>query len=137
MLRVRFGKRSIWGGLGGVIVMVAVAGCYGGGGGAPHDPVLDMGLGSPPEVASKPAGLKNDDGMSHFRQGHFDTSTEFFQAAIKAAPDLAEAHFNLALALDQMGKHPEATEQFAKAKELAPNNPKITGNEILKKHTGA
>lgn len=115
-------------------LLLLIQGCGAGGGGRPRDPVLDMVLKSPDAVASSAAGMKNDEGVSHFVQSHWDASADFFQQAIKADPNMAEAHFNLALALDQMGKHPEASEHFAKAHELGASNPKIAENEILKKH---
>lgn len=114
-------------------LIVLVNGC-GAGGGRPHDPVLDMVLKSPGAVARAPAGLKNDEGVSHFMQSHWDTSVDFFRQAVNADPSMAEAHFNLALALDQMGNHAAATEHFIKANELGASNPKIAENEILKKH---
>jgi Flp pilus assembly protein TadD len=115
-------------------LIVLVQGCGAGGGGRPRDPVLDMVLKSPDAVASSAAGMKNDEGVSHFVQSHWDASADFFKQAIKADPNMAEAHFNLALALDQMGNHPEASEHFTKAHELGASNPKIAENEILKKH---
>ncbi len=84
------------------------------------------------------AGQKeNDEGVDHYGQGHFDVAEGHFRKAIKADAKLAEAHFNLALALDKLDKHGEATEHFKKAAELAPDNPKIADSPILKKHTGA
>lgn len=52
---------------------------------------------------------------------------------------LAEAHYNLdnlALALDKLGKHGEATAHFKMALELAPEDPKIRDSGILKTHVG-
>lgn len=57
-----------------------------------------------------------------------------FQEAVKADDKLAQAHYNLALALDQMGKHKEATEQFDHAAHLAPKDPAIAESPILKGH---
>ena len=54
----------------------------------------------------------------------------------KADANLAEAHYNLALSLDKMGKHEDATGSFKKAAELAPTNPAIKDSPILKKHLG-
>jgi Tfp pilus assembly protein PilF len=63
-------------------------------------------------------------------------ASEGFTKAIKADANLAEAHYNLALSLDKMGKHEDATGSFKKAAELAPTNPAIKDSPILKKHLG-
>jgi Tfp pilus assembly protein PilF len=78
----------------------------------------------------------NDEGVGHYRQGHWDVSEGHFRKALKADANLAEAHFNLALALDKMGKHDEATASFKRALELAPNKVAIKDSPILKKHLG-
>jgi len=108
--------------------------CYGGSGGPPKSPAVGMALEAPSGSANREAAMKNDEGLGHLKQEHWETSAGYFQDAIKLDPNLAEAHFNLALAYDEMGKHGEASDQFKKAKELAPNNPKIVDNDILKKH---
>lgn len=86
--------------------------------------------------ASSPGRADNDEGVSHYKQGHWDVATDWFKKAVKADPNLAEAHYNLALALDKMGKHDEATAAFKKAIELAPTNLAIKDSTILKKHVG-
>jgi tetratricopeptide (TPR) repeat protein len=73
--------------------------------------------------ASSPGRAINDEGVGHYKQGHWDAN-------------LAEAHYNLALSLDKMGKHEDATGSFKKAAELAPTNPAIKDSPILKKHLG-
>ncbi len=78
----------------------------------------------------------NDEGVSHYKQGHWDVASDWFKKAIKADPNLAEASYNLALSLDKMGKHEDATASFKKAAELAPTNPAIKDSPILKKHLG-
>jgi Tfp pilus assembly protein PilF len=88
-------------------------------------------------TASGGAGAEqNNEGVSHFEQGHLDVAKGHFEKALAADPNLAEAHYNMALVHDGMGSHEQATEEFKKAAELAPNNPKIVQSEILKKHTG-
>jgi len=86
--------------------------------------------------ASSAGRADNDDGVGHYRQGHWDVAEGHFRKALKADANLAEAHFNLALALDKMGKHDEATASFKKALELAPAKVAIKDSPILKKHVG-
>jgi Tfp pilus assembly protein PilF len=69
--------------------------------------------------ASSAGRADNDEGVGHYRQGHWDVAEGHFRKSLKADANLAEAHFNLALALDKMGKHDEATASFKKALELA------------------
>lgn len=91
----------------------------------------DAPLQAPP---SSPARMENDEGVSHYQQGHWDVAHEHLTKAVKADPNSAAAHYNLALTLDKMGKHEDATAEFKKALELAPTDPAIKDSEILKKH---
>ena len=86
--------------------------------------------------ASSPGRADNDEGVGHYKQAHWDVAADWFKKAIKADPNLAEAHYNLALSLDKMGKHEDATASFKKASEQAPTNPAIKDSPILKKHLG-
>lgn len=86
--------------------------------------------------ASSAGRADNDEGVGHYRQGHWDVAETHFRKALKTDANLAEAHFNLGLALDKMGKHDEATASFKKALELAPNKIAIKDSPILKKHVG-
>ena len=55
--------------------------------------------------------------------------------ALKAAPgSKAEAHYDVALALDKTGDHKAATEHFKTAYDLGKNNPDIQNSGILKAH---
>jgi Tfp pilus assembly protein PilF len=111
------------------LLILAVACDYGKSGGG--TPAADSALMSPASSAGR---MDNDEGVGHYKQGHWDVSEGHFRKAITADPNLAEAHYNLALTLDKMGKHEEATTEFKKAAELAPTNPAIKDSAILKKH---
>ena len=76
----------------------------------------------------------NAEGVNHFQQGHFDVAQEHFNKALAANANLVEGHYNLALALDKLGNHGEATNHFKKALELAPEDPRIKDSGILKAH---
>lgn len=89
---------------------------------------------------SAPAGsagrMENDEGIGHYQQSHWDVAESHFRKAVQTDPNLAEAHFNLALALDKMGKHEDAKAEFKKAADLASNKPEIKDSPILKQHLG-
>ena len=76
----------------------------------------------------------NAEGVNHFQQGHWDVAQEHFNKALAANANLVEGHYNLALALDKMGNHGEATNHFKKALELAPEDPRIKDSGILQAH---
>lgn len=116
-------------------LVAMVTSCYQQPGKGPQKaPAVEMALKAAKDGPNKTGAMKNDEGVSHLIQEHWDKSNEFFREAIAADPDLAVAHFNLALSLDALGQHPEATEHFQKANELAPEDARITDNEILKAH---
>lgn len=124
----------------GCLFLVAIAffsfsACYsreGGGGSTSQIPALM----SPVDISNKDAAAKNNEGVDHLVQTHYDISEKLFREAVELKPDFAEAHFNLGIALDGMGKHEEATEAFKKAIEAGSGNPKIAENAVLKKHLG-
>lgn len=83
------------------------------------------------------AGAKeNDEGVTHFQQEHWDVAQEHFNKALAINPDLPEGQYNLALALDKLGNHGEATNHFNLALNLAPEDPRIKDSGILKAHVG-
>lgn len=115
----------------GIASILLLSACYGSGGS--NSRVQIPSLMSPGTVTGD-AASKNNEGVDHLVQGHYDVALKFFQEALAAKPDFAEAHFNMAISLDGMGKHAEATTAFQKAKEFGGDNQKIVESTILKKH---
>lgn len=126
-------KRTVFFSL--IVMSLVVASCSEQTGKGPlKSPAVGMALKAPNDAPNKEAAMKNDEAVSHLVQEHWDITAKQLREAIVLDPNLPEAHFNLGLTLDEMGDHSGATEHFQKAKELAPDNPKIVENEILKKH---
>lgn len=88
----------------------------------------DLGLIAP---SISPGRAQNDQGISHLRAGHWALAATYFRTAIAADTALAEAHFNLGLALDRLGKTSEAKTAFRHALGLAPGNSKISQSPRL------
>lgn len=78
-----------------------------------------------PSGANAIAARHNDEGIQAYSQGQLDSAKQHFEAAIKASPSLAEAHYNLGMVLYKMGAEGEANPHFMKAADLAP------GNEVI------
>ncbi len=74
------------------------------------------------------------EGMAHYDQGHWDVAKKHFQQAVQMDQRSAEAHYDLALALDKSGDHQGAIEHFKAAKELGKDNPQIQKSGILQAH---
>ena len=117
-----------------VIALFTLAACYGSGGGGGAGGQIPA-LMAPADMSNKEAAAKNNEGVDHLVQGHWDVALKNFDEAIAAKSNFAEAHFNRGIALDGKGDHAGATEAFKKAKEFGGSNPKITENAVLKKHT--
>src|SRR5205807_5445665 len=59
-------------------------------------------------------------GLERLKNGDVAAAVEKFREAVRLAPDSAQAHFQLALALRRMGRQQEARAEFAAAQRLAP-----------------
>lgn len=98
--------------------------------------LADMGKDAVPLKAA--AGSKAEShitaGIEHYGKGHWDVAKKHFSEAEKADPQSAEAHYDLALALDKSGDHKGAVEHFQRAQTLGKDNMEIQQSEILKKH---
>ncbi len=95
-------------------------------------PIGKMALTAPEGYGNKTAEARNQDGIDHLLREHWRKAEADFGRALEADPNLAAAHFNLALSLDPQEKRGEAGMHFKKAVELAPDDPRIRENEILK-----
>jgi len=84
--------------------------------------------------ADSPGQEENAKGISHFNEGHWKTAAEHFMKAVEADKNLAEAHYNLAIALHKQGNHGDASKRFKHAYDLAPKNPAIAESDTLKSH---
>src|ERR1051326_1620194 len=81
---------------------------------------------------TSPGHADNAEGLEHYAQGQWDLAAHHFRRVTLADPDLAEGYFNLALAMDKLGKPHDARAAFKKAVELAPGDQRIKDASILK-----
>jgi len=93
------------------------------------DPALKF-----PSGANAEANKHNEEGISHYNQGHFDVALKHFQMASKIAPNVGEAHYNEALSLDALDRHGDATNHFYAARKHANGNAAILKSGILNAH---
>ncbi len=74
------------------------------------------------------------EGNRLFREGRWEGARQQFQAAVEAQPDLAEAHYNLALAMDFMGDGAGAKPHYITAANLAPGHKVIWNSPPLRRY---
>ena len=86
------------------------------------------------EGSSADAHKHNEEGISHFNQGHYDVALKHFQMASKIDPAVGESHYNEALCLDKLGRHGDATNHFYAARKHAHGNHAILKSGILNDH---
>jgi Flp pilus assembly protein TadD len=88
-----------------------------------------------PTESDPEANTHNDEGILHYKEGHFDIALKHFREAGKTQSEIGEIHFNEALALDKLGDHGSASEHFKMAQENANGNALILESKILLAHT--
>lgn len=88
-----------------------------------------------PAGANAEAVKHNNEGIEHYKAGHFDVALQHFEGAAKAESKWGEVHFNEALALDKMGKHADASMHFKSAQKMAGGNKAILESAVLLAHT--
>ena len=67
-------------------------------------------------------------GLIAFQQKQFDKAIDHFHTAIRINPNLADAHFNLALALHRLNRNAEALPEIERALEMNPHDE--TGQQL-------
>ncbi|MBM4134702.1 MAG: tetratricopeptide repeat protein [Nitrospira sp.] len=75
-----------------------------------------------------------EEGNKLFAQGQWEQAKAQYEAAIKVQPDLAEAHYDLALTLERLGNKKEATAHYKEAANLAPGNQVIWSSPPFRKY---
>ena len=86
------------------------------------------------EGSSSDAYKHNEEGISHYNQGHYDVALKHFQMASTIDPAVGESYYNEALCLDKLGRHGDATNHFYAARKYAHGNSAILKSGILNDH---
>jgi tetratricopeptide (TPR) repeat protein len=79
--------------------------------------VLSAPNGSPADVIAK-----LEEGNRLFSAKDYAGAEQSYRQTIAAYPNLAEAHYNLAITIDRMGNRGEAKKHYLEAANLAPGN---------------
>ena len=87
-----------------------------------------------PKGANAEANMHNEEGISHYKEGHYDVALKHFREASAIDSSSGEAHFNEAISLDKLGDHGGATEHFKVAQQGANGNTLILESKILLNH---
>ena len=121
-----------------VLLIVVAASAIGGCASAPKSAQTML---PAPSGTSAAAVRHNDEGIQAYQQQQWTTAKEHFEAAIKVAADLAEAHYNLGMVLYRLGALREGDAHFIKAANLAPgdkiiwNSPPLAGVSVPEKES--
>lgn len=114
------------------VLMIAAISCSGSDGGHGRNPVAKSAL----AVRDRPSGeaaARNRDGIDHLAWGHWRKAAADFKRAIDADPSVAEPHYNLALALSELGDNREAGNQFRAALAISPADDRIANSPLAKR----
>lgn len=102
-----------------VIALIAVCGIVVGCA-SPKAPPVTI-LAAPADTSPKAAPYMSE-GDRLFKANDWAGASQAYQNAAAQQPDLAEAHYNLAVSLDRMGNKAEAKKHYITAANLAPGN---------------
>ena len=95
----------------------------------------------PPQLTlNAPFGSKPDvieainEGNQRFAMGRWNSAKTYYEQALQAQPDLAEAHYNLGLVYERLGDRQQARHYYIEAANLAPGHKTIWDSPPLKRH---
>jgi len=108
-----------------LIVAAMLTGCV-----SPKAAPLNV-LSTPAGTSAQAAPLMNEGDRLATAQD-WAAASQAYQAAAVAQPELAEAHYNLAVCLDRMGDKAEARKHYVTAANLAPGNKVIWDSPPLR-----
>ena len=74
------------------------------------------------------------EGNRRFAEGRWGAAKVKYEQAVKLQPDLAEAHYNLALALERLGDADQAKHHYIEAANLAPGHKVIWNSPPLRRY---
>ncbi len=112
-----------------VLLVVLVLGGCAGTTQAPQDEPLP-----PPEQASPPVAQLLLEGNRLFAQHRWTSAIIKYEEAVQAQPKLAEAHYNLGMALYKKGPVSAARPHFIEVADLAPGHPVIWNAPPFRKY---
>jgi Flp pilus assembly protein TadD len=87
---------------------------------------------SAPTSVSATAARHHEEGIQAYKRNQWAQAQQHFEAAIAAAPTLAEAHYNLGKTLYKLKAFKEGDGHFIEAANLAPGNKVIWDSPALK-----
>ena len=87
-----------------------------------------------PTIVNSVARAAISEGNRLFASGRYEAAKIQYAKAIQAQKTMAEAHYNLALTLDYMGKRDEARPHYMEAANLAPGHQVIWNSPVLRRY---
>jgi Tfp pilus assembly protein PilF len=88
----------------------------------------------PPGGTAASAASAVEEGNRLFASQQWAPAKAQYETAIKVQPTLAEAHYNLALALEMLGENTAARRHYIEAANLAPGHKVIWDSPPLRQH---
>ena len=111
-----------------MVVMVVLVACS-----STPQPVKQPTLNAP-TIASLAVRAAISEGNRLFASGRYQAAKIHYEKAILDQKTVAEAHYNLALTLDYMGKRDEARPHYMEAANLAPGHQVIWNSPVLRRY---